>query len=61
MAEHIRKPKVRHPGLRQNALGLTRRDYDTICPMWIRPRPTEIARVGLVLTEFDRPAKGVGK
>ncbi len=35
MVEHIRKPKIRHPGLKQNALGLTRRDYEgsmsTLC------------------------------
>ncbi len=32
---HIAKPKVRHPALRQNSLGLTRRDYEgsmsTLC------------------------------
>ncbi|NIM00398.1 MAG: 2-oxoacid:ferredoxin oxidoreductase subunit beta, partial [Acidobacteria bacterium] len=32
---YISKPKVRHPGLRTNALGLTRRDYEgsmsTLC------------------------------
>ncbi|MEJ2339246.1 MAG: hypothetical protein P8Y15_10160 [Gemmatimonadales bacterium] len=35
MVEHLRKPKIRHPGLKQNALGLTRRDYEgsmsTLC------------------------------
>jgi len=32
---HIRKPKVRHPGLEKNSVGLTRRDYEgsmsTLC------------------------------
>lgn len=29
-------------------------DYDAMCPMQIRPTPTEVARVGLVLTEFSQ-------
>jgi hypothetical protein len=27
-------------------------DYNALCPLRIRPAPTELARVGLVLTEF---------
>jgi hypothetical protein len=27
-------------------------DYDALCPLRIRPAPSEVARVGLVLTEF---------
>jgi hypothetical protein len=31
---------------------LTPEDYDTLCPIRIDPKPTELVRVGLVLTEF---------
>lgn len=27
-------------------------EYDAMCPLQVRPKPTELARVGLVLTEF---------
>ena len=27
-------------------------DYDTLCPIQVRPAPTELVRVGIVLTEF---------
>jgi len=35
-------------------------DYDALCPLRIRPAPTEVARVGLVLTEFGA-AQSAGK
>jgi hypothetical protein len=31
---------------------MSRQDYDHLCPIRIRPQPTETARVGIVLTEF---------
>lgn len=31
---------------------MDRQDYDTLCPMQIRPTPTPWARVGIVLKEF---------
>jgi len=31
---------------------LSRDDYDQMCPLTVRPTPTEIARVGIVLTEL---------
>jgi hypothetical protein len=31
---------------------LSQADYDALCPMTVRPVPTERARVGIVLTEF---------
>ena len=31
---------------------LDRKEYDYVCPLKFRPEPTEIARVGLVITEF---------
>jgi hypothetical protein len=34
-------------------------DYDTLCPMRVRPEPTEVVRVGVVLTELGRP-QGAG-
>ena len=34
---------------------LHRDEYDLMCPMDIRPKPTETARVGLVLTELLEP------
>ena len=33
-------------------LVMSARDYDMRCPLQIRPAPTELARVGLVLFEF---------
>jgi hypothetical protein len=27
-------------------------DYDALCPIGMKPRPTVLVRVGLVLTEF---------
>jgi hypothetical protein len=38
-------------------LFLTRDDYDAMCPLVVRPKPTEIARVGIVLTEFPAGAE----
>jgi len=32
-------------------------DYDCLCPLRIRPAPTELARVGLVLTELGSAGK----
>ncbi len=31
---------------------MSREDYDAYCPMFVRPTPTEMARVGVVLTEW---------
>jgi hypothetical protein len=31
---------------------MSRQDYDRLCPIDIRPRPTELARVGILLTEL---------
>ena len=31
---------------------LHKSEYDLMCPMSLRPEPTELARVGLVLTEL---------
>ncbi len=40
---------------------LLRSDYDRLCPLTVRPTPTETVRLGLLLTEFDagtdQPAK----
>jgi hypothetical protein len=33
---------------------LAARDYDAICPLAIRPAPTALVRVGIILTEFPR-------
>ena len=32
---------------------MSRQDYDRFCPIDIRPKPTELARVGIVLTELQ--------
>ena len=32
---------------------LSREEYDKMCPLKVRPTPTELARVGLVLTELN--------
>ena len=32
---------------------LHRNEYDAICPLVVRPKPTELERVGLVLTELE--------
>ena len=32
---------------------LSREDYDQLCPITVRPTPTEMARVGIILTEFS--------
>jgi hypothetical protein len=39
------------PGQRLLTL-LTRSEYDRMCPLKVRPEPTEIVRVGIVLREF---------
>ena len=31
---------------------MSRGDYDTYCPIEVRPTPTEMVRVGIVLNEF---------
>lgn len=32
-------------------------DYDELCPIQVRPKPTQLVRVGIILTEFqDQPA-----
>ena len=36
---------------------LSSHDYDTLCPLAIRPTPTQLVRVGIVLTEFQIPSK----
>jgi hypothetical protein len=38
---------------RRFALRMSPQDYDEQCPMQVRPRPTAVVRLGLVLTEFD--------
>ena len=38
---------------------MTREDYDSACPLTVRPAPTQTARVGLVLTEFAARSKRV--
>jgi hypothetical protein len=40
------------PGVRVIQL-ISREEYDRFCPMTVRPAPTEMARVGLILTEFQ--------
>ena len=40
---------------------LLRSDYDRLCPLTVRPQPTEIVRLGLLLTEFDAPNDSRGK
>ncbi|MGI8979299.1 MAG: hypothetical protein ACR2FY_08745 [Pirellulaceae bacterium] len=47
-----RKQFFETPGKRLLTI-LSREDYDEICPMKIRPWPTETARVGIVLTEMS--------
>jgi hypothetical protein len=37
---------------RRIVLLMARAAYDTFCPIQIRPTPTELVRVGIVLTEF---------
>jgi hypothetical protein len=37
---------------RRVILILTENDYDTLCPIRIRPKPTALVRIGIVLTEF---------
>jgi hypothetical protein len=46
-----RKQFFESPGRRLLTI-LNREDYDEICPLRIRPLPTETARVGIVLTEL---------
>ena len=38
---------------RRFLLRMSAADYDWQCPMQVRPTPTEVVRLGLVLTEFD--------
>jgi hypothetical protein len=35
---------------------LLRSDYDQLCPLTVRPTPTETVRLGLLLTELDAGA-----
>jgi hypothetical protein len=44
-------PLIKSDGTRL-LLIMSRQDYDRLCPIEIRPKPTEMARVGIVLTEF---------
>jgi hypothetical protein len=42
---------------RRFILRMSPQEYDRQCPMQVRPTPTEVVRLGLVLTEFDpKPA-----
>ncbi len=38
---------------RRFVLRMSPEEYSRQCPMQIRPRPTEVVRLGLILTEFD--------
>jgi hypothetical protein len=44
-------PFFQTPGKRVLCI-MSRADYDFLCPIQIRPTPTEIVRVGIILTEF---------
>jgi hypothetical protein len=35
-------------------------DYDQQCPMWVRPKPSEVVRLGLVLSEFGKQQNNGG-
>ena len=45
---------------RRFLLRMSAADYDWQCPMQVRPKPTEVVRLGLVLTEFDAGAGKAG-
>ncbi len=49
-----RKQFFESPGQRLITV-LSNDDYDAMCPLEVRPRPTELTRVGIVLTEFPGP------
>jgi hypothetical protein len=40
---------------RRFILRMSPAEYARQCPMQVRPTPTEVVRLGLVLTEFDPP------
>ncbi len=51
------RPQLFHTDGSRFLLLMTAGDYDALCPIRIDPPPTELVRVGLVLTEFsDGPA-----
>jgi hypothetical protein len=42
---------------RRFILRMAPEDYARQCPMQVRPTPTEVVRLGLILTEFDAKKK----
>jgi hypothetical protein len=48
-AQFFRTPGARFVMLMSSA------DYDLLCPIQVRPKPTQLVRVGLILTEFNAP------
>jgi hypothetical protein len=49
-------PQFFHTEGRRLLLRMSPADYARQCPMQVRPTPTEVVRLGLVLTEFDPKA-----
>jgi hypothetical protein len=54
-------PQFFHTEGRRFLLRMSPADYDWQCPIQVRPRPTALVRLGLVLTEFDGAAKTPGE
>ena len=50
------RPQLFHTQGSRFLLLMTAADYDALCPIRVDPPPTELVRVGLVLTEFSDPA-----
>jgi hypothetical protein len=48
-------PQFFHTNGRRFVLRMSPQEYARLCPMQIRPMPTEVCRLGLVLSEFDKP------
>ena len=50
-------PQWFHAPGRRFLLRMSPGEYDTLCPLTIRPKPTTMVRLGLILTEFDGSEK----
>jgi hypothetical protein len=46
-----------HTDGRRFLLRMSPKDYSQLCPLQVRPAPTRLVRLGLILTEFDKRAE----
>ena len=53
LADVWRKQFWETPGKRLLVV-LSAKDYDAMCPLHVRPKPTELVRLGVLLTELEK-------